>query len=508
MIDAAAGGILMAKTENDAYALLDDIATNNCQWPSERLSVKKVAGLHEVDPITALAAQVTSLTNQIVTLTTQGNQQKADLVMRLRNHENLSYGNNRNTLQPPPGFNTQNSEGKPSLEGKFPSDTEVNPREQCKAIVLRDGKQVGESESTKGSNPTPDKEEEQVVVEQEKQAKGTKTTHRPYSISFPDNLPILTQHFHFHNALEQMPNYAEFMKEVMSKKRKLEEYEIVKLTEECSVILQKKLPQKRKDPGSFTIPRTIGSSSFDKALCALGASINLMPLSVFRKLGLGEVKPRTVTLQLADRSLTYPRGIIEDVLVNVDKFIFPADFVVLDMEEDQKIPLILGRPFLAIGRALIDVQGGHLTLRVNEEEVRFNIYQAMKYSDDHDTCHRIDFIDSAVRDEKLCIEDLLVQCMMFSATKDDIITFGKYIGSKDLVDCILALESTSVVDNLLQCEDIQQSEESDDKESNENSKIKLKQLPDHLRYAFLGDNSAFPVIISSSLNRDEEDILL
>ncbi|XP_022863490.1 uncharacterized protein LOC111383607 [Olea europaea var. sylvestris] len=97
---------------------------------------------------------------------------------------------------------------------------------------------------------------------------------------------------------------------------------------------------------------------------------------------------------------------------------------------------------------------------------------------------------------------------MFSATKDDISTFGEYIGSKDLVDYILAFESTSFVENPSQCEDIQQSEESDDKESNESSKIDLKQLLDHLRYAFLGDNSAFPVIISSSLTRDEDDRLL
>ncbi|XP_022864926.1 uncharacterized protein LOC111384826 [Olea europaea var. sylvestris] len=301
---------------------------------------------------------------------------------------------------------------KSQQQGKFPSDTEVNPKEHCKAIVLRSVKQVGE------------------------------------------------------NALEQMPNYAKFMKEVMSKKRKLEEYEIIKLTKECSAILQKKLPQKRKDPGSFTIPCTIGSSSFEKALCNLGASNNLMVLSVFKKLGLGEVKTTIMTLQLADWFLTYARGIIEDVLVKVDKFIFPADFVVLDMEEDQEIPLILGRPFLPTGGPLIDVQGGHLTLRVNQEEVRFNIYQVMKYSDDTNTYHRIDFIDSAVRDEKLYIEDPL-----------DVKIFKK-------------------------------SEVSDDKESSESSKIELKQLPDHLRYAFLGDNFAFPVIISSSLTRDEEDRLL
>ena len=144
------------------------------------------------------------------------------------------------------------------------------------------------------------------------------------------NIPLI-------EALEQMPKYA-----IISKKRKLEEHETVILTKESSAILQKKLPPKLKDPGSFTIPCTIGKSYFDRALCDLGASINLMPLSVFRKLGLGEVKPTTISLQLADRSIKYPRGVIEDVLVKVDKFIFPADFIVLDMDEDEEIPLILG----------------------------------------------------------------------------------------------------------------------------------------------------------------------
>ncbi|XP_075483622.1 uncharacterized protein LOC142523776 [Primulina tabacum] len=152
-----------------------------------------------------------------------------------------------------------------------------------------------------------------------------------------------------------MPNYAKFIKDVMSKKRKLQEFETVKLTEECSAILQKKLPQKLKDPGSFNIPCFIGGYKCSKALCDLRASINLMPLSIYSELELGEVKPTTITLQLADRSLTYPRGIVEDVLVKVDKFIFSADFVILEMEEDHDTPLIFGRPFLATGRALIDV---------------------------------------------------------------------------------------------------------------------------------------------------------
>ena len=151
----------------------------------------------------------------------------------------------------------------------------------------------------------------------------------------------------FADALEQMPSYVKFMKDILSKKRRLSDFEIVNLTEECSAILQRKLPQKLKDLGNFTIPCTIGNAIFKRALCDLGASINFMPLSIFRRLGLGEAHPTTVTLQLTYRTLKHPRGVIEDVLIKVDKFIFPADFIVLDMEEDKEIPIILGRPFFS-----------------------------------------------------------------------------------------------------------------------------------------------------------------
>ncbi|XP_062100726.1 uncharacterized protein LOC133806646 [Humulus lupulus] len=144
----------------------------------------------------------------------------------------------------------------------------------------------------------------------------------------------------------------------------MEDYETVAPTEECNTILQRKLPQKLRDLGSFTIPCTIGNFESMNALCDLGASINLMPFSVFRRLKLGEARPTTTTLQLANRSIAHPRGIIEDVLVKVDKFIFPADFIVLDMEEDANVPIILGRPFLATGRALIDVSKGELRVDV------------------------------------------------------------------------------------------------------------------------------------------------
>ncbi|KAL0341409.1 UNVERIFIED_CONTAM: hypothetical protein Sradi_4657700 [Sesamum radiatum] len=200
-------------------------------------------------------------------------------------------------------------------EGQLPSDTEKNPKEQVNAVTLKNGKTLGEEPPRKQMEETPDQEKEELKEETKESS-------------------------------QNMPS-AKFLKEVISNKRKWENGETVKLNEECSAILQNKLPPKLKDPGSFSIPCTIGDMNFEKALCDLGASINLMPYSIFAKLGMHELTPTIVTLQLADRSIKYPRGIIEDVLVKVGKFVIPVDFVVLDMEEDANTPLILGRPFLA-----------------------------------------------------------------------------------------------------------------------------------------------------------------
>ncbi|XP_062103125.1 uncharacterized protein LOC133814145 [Humulus lupulus] len=138
------------------------------------------------------------------------------------------------------------------------------------------------------------------------------------------NIPLV-------EALEQMPNYVKFLKDILTKKRRLGEFETVALTEGCSAMLKSKIPPKLKDPGSFTIPCSIGGRDVGRALCDLGASINLMPMSIFKKLGIGEARPTTVTLQLADRSMAHPEGKIEDVLVQVDKFIFPADIYYLGL---------------------------------------------------------------------------------------------------------------------------------------------------------------------------------
>ncbi|GKV41195.1 hypothetical protein SLEP1_g48761 [Rubroshorea leprosula] len=376
-----------------------------------------------------------------------------------RSHPNFSWSNNQ--VRAPPGFQQQNQqEKKPNLEelvhkfvsstearfqnqerrfqnqdaairnietqlgqiadmvsgriqGGLPSNSEKNPREQLKAITLRSGKELKEVGQSNGK-------EEGVEASESKQEEEPKRLFhdpnvKPYKpkIPFPQrflqanldkqfskflevfkklhiNIPLI-------DAISQMPSYAKFLKEILANKRKLEEFEMVKLNEECSAILQNKLPPKLKDPGSFSIPCIIGNINFDKALCDLGASINLMPFHVFRKLGLGEPTPTTVSLQLADRSIKYPRGVVEDVLVKVDKFIFPVDFIVLDMEEDFEMPLILGRPFLATGRSLIDVQQGKLSLRIHDEEIVFNVFDAMKNCDrDGSAVLRIDVVDTVV----------------------------------------------------------------------------------------------------------------
>ena len=124
-----------------------------------------------------------------------------------------------------------------------------------------------------------------------------------------------------------------------------------------------------------------------------------MPFSIYRKLQIGEAMPTSVSLQLADRTLVFPIGVVENVLVKVDKFIFPADFIVIDMEEDAEVPIILGRPFLATGRTIIDVKKGELTMRVQDQEVTFNVFKAMNFPDNEkkEEYFRLDVIHSTIQ---------------------------------------------------------------------------------------------------------------
>ncbi|XP_010525653.1 PREDICTED: uncharacterized protein LOC104803421 [Tarenaya hassleriana] len=139
----------------------------------------------------------------------------------------------------------------------------------------------------------------------------------------------------FTEAILQMPSYTKFLKDILTKKRVMEK-ETVSLNNECSVLIQHELLPKRADPGSFSIPCKLDNVSIDRALCDLGASVSLLPLSIFKKLNVGELKPTRMALQLADRLVKYPAGILEDVPLKVGNFYVPVDFMVLDMDEDSR----------------------------------------------------------------------------------------------------------------------------------------------------------------------------
>ncbi|GJY52207.1 reverse transcriptase domain-containing protein [Tanacetum coccineum] len=199
------------------------------------------------------------------------------------------------------------------------------------------------------------------------------------------------------DALILMPKFTSTLKALIGNKEKLNEMAKTPLNKHCSAVILNKLPKKLRDPDKFLIPCDFPEMDKCLALADLGASINLMPLSVWKNLSLLELTPTYMTLELVDRSITKPIGIAEDVYLKVGKFKFPADFVVVDFDADPRVPLTLERSFLKIGRALIDVYEGELTLRVGKEAVTFNLDQTSRYSSNHDemTANQIDVIEMA-----------------------------------------------------------------------------------------------------------------
>ena len=185
------------------------------------------------------------------------------------------------------------------------------------------------------------------------------------------NIPLL-------NIIKKVSAYAKFLKDLCTIKKGLGNEKKAFLTEQVSAIIQSKNPVKYKDPGSPTISVNIGGTCIDKSLLDLGASVNLLPYSVYKKLGLGELKPTNITLSLADRSVKIPKGIVEDVLVKVDKFYYPVDFIVLNTDPIENgpnhVPIILGRPFLATANAIINCRNGVMQLIFGNMTLKLNIF--------------------------------------------------------------------------------------------------------------------------------------
>ncbi|GJT65686.1 reverse transcriptase domain-containing protein [Tanacetum coccineum] len=348
----------------------------------------------------------------------------------------------------------------------------------------------------------------------------------------------------FADALILMPKFASTIKSLLSNKEKLFELARTPLNEHCSAVLLKKLPEKLGDPGKFLIPCDFPGMDVCLALADLGASINLMPLSVWKKLSLPELTPTCMTLKLADRSISRPIGVAEDVFVKVGKFHFLADFVVVDFDVDPRVPLILGRSFLKTGRALINVYGGELTLRVNNEAVTFNLDQTMRYSSKYDdiSVNRIDVIDVACEEYSQEVLGFFVSGnptptsdLIVSTSSPTLTPFGDSDFLLEETDAFLAIEDEPISPEIddsyydsegdilllekflnddpssppLPPQELKVVEPKNEKSSiDEPPEVELKDLPPHLEYAFLEGTDKLPIIIAKDLKDEEKAALI
>ena len=191
------------------------------------------------------------------------------------------------------------------------------------------------------------------------------------------NIPLL-------DVIKQIPKHAKLLKELCTTKRayKLKGHAMISVGEVVSVVVQKNMPLKQKDPGAFTIPCVIGNASFKRALCNLGASISVMPKHVYDSLSPEPLNKTIIVIQLTDRSFVYSLGVIEDVRVKIDSLVIPCDFYILDMEHDScdssnNTPILFGRSFLKTTNTKIDCGKDTLSMEVGEEKIEFNFHDAM-----------------------------------------------------------------------------------------------------------------------------------
>ncbi|XP_058763941.1 uncharacterized protein LOC131637360 [Vicia villosa] len=258
----------------------------------------------------------------------------------------------------------------------FSTNTQPNPKEYCKAILTRSGKEVSNRERKEivvedDGFVVVEDEKDEIVVEKEKEKEGEEVAEKEKNVKKKkrEGKGQLQINIPFAEALEHMPKYAKFLKDILTKKKRYPDNETIMLDAQCSAIIQRTLPRKETDLGRVILPVTIGGTYIGNGLIDLGSSINLIPLSIIKRLGNIEMKSTRMTLQLADKSTISPYGVAQDILVKVDKFLFPVDFVVVDMEEDRDVPLILGRPFMKTARMMIDIDDGLMKVRVQDEEV-------------------------------------------------------------------------------------------------------------------------------------------
>ncbi|XP_058783297.1 uncharacterized protein LOC131657974 [Vicia villosa] len=286
----------------------------------------------------------------------------------------------------------------------FSAKTRENPKEHCKAVFTRTGQKGGEeeieindTEKEDNDHATEEKENEVIMSDMtktnERETNETKKKRKSVKKKVSDNV-IPSQHLPYPHAPSKKAD------SMLIKKKGHKDEETVVLDAQCSAVIQRTTPRKESDPGRVTLPLNIEGNFTGDGLIDLGSSINLIPLSIVKKLGNIVMTPTRMTLQLADKSITSPYGVVQDLLVKVDKFFFSVDFVVVDMEEDHEVPVILGKPFMKTARMMIDMDAGIMKVRVQDEEVKFNLFEAKNYFKNKTDIFRIDTTQGELKDAK------------------------------------------------------------------------------------------------------------
>ncbi|GJT73755.1 reverse transcriptase domain-containing protein [Tanacetum coccineum] len=463
-----------------------------------------------------------------------------------------------------------------SGSGSLPSNTIANPKGDVKAITTRsgvsyNGPQISSPPKEKENEPEVTKDTVQPsteniqppVVQTNDQigepvvASKTKPT-LPYpsrankeKLREKDNLLAskfmeIFRNLHFElsfaDALLHMPKFAPMFRKLLNDKDKMIELTKTPVNENCSAVILKKFPEKLGDPGRFLIPCDFPEMNECLALADLGASINLMPLSIWKELSLPALTKTRMILELADRTISTPTGIAEDVFVKVGTFFFPADFVVVDYVADPRVPLILGRPFLRTARALIDVHGEQMTLRHDDQSVTFKVGDTKTFSYNIiESVNRVDVIDIACEEyvqEVLEISEsgnpTSTSDLMIDSRSPSFTPFGgsdflmeeidEFLEHDDSIppgvdgiydsegDTVYLEELLSVINsdpNLPPSPVCEINVPEEIKSSCEDPPdLELKDLPSHLEYAFLEGDDKLPVIIAKNLKDEDKTALI
>ncbi|CAM8892933.1 unnamed protein product [Rhodiola kirilowii] len=302
------------------------------------------------------------------------------------------------------------------------------------------------------------------------------------------NIPLL-------EAIKQIPRYVKFLKELCTNRRRSTRYDQELMSRNVSAVIQQKVPPKCGDPGTYTIPCTIGNIRIENCMLDLGASINVLPFSIYSCLRIGPLEPTGLTIQLADRSCKQPEGKIEDVLVQVGELVFPADFYVLKMENGgptDHAPILLGSPFLKTSKMKIDCGSGMLSMEVEGEVFSFDIFRAMKHPMEFEEIQALDTLDDLVQEIQpeqradpleVILNGAEISYELTESLHETVahLTISEPLTPEYEVNEVKLFKSNTFLPSVMQA-----------------PKIELKPLTGHLKYAFLGDNDTLPVIIKSA----------